>query len=219
MSHVPRRGTDLEAASQVASGKVPMRIGIKAGSAGNLPVSTSANFHRQEAYRNIPGGTEMLNDWTKKFAGDPLGFGLHGIRRVILRDMAGELHASGTPITHPLVKQLGDKASGVARKLAGLSPDYSIHGIGLYSPNLAQDVGRAAEQHARTVATAKAVYGFIGDHARPAEYASPRTRCPSPRSSRRSDSRRGRPTRRRASRSKVDSSRPIRHWPGRGPGR
>ena len=167
VSHVPRAGVDIGSAQQVAAGKSPVRSQVQSGPGGNLPLTSSANIHRSAVYRDVPGGTAMLDDLAIRHAGDVFGLGVHGIRRDVLRRLAGELTAAGTPLTRPLVKQLGDKATVLARKLVKLDPAHSTHDIPLFSPNITQDVGRAGESHARSVANANAIYGLIGDHARP----------------------------------------------------
>ncbi|WP_435018246.1 hypothetical protein TA3x_000201 [Tundrisphaera sp. TA3] len=161
--YAPRQGVDLG-----AIGATTGRTAFSGADRNLLPMATGANFHRDELWRNIPGGTEMVNDWARKHAGDPGLIGVPGMRREILRDMVNEARASGTAITRPLVRQLGDKADEVAARLSGMSADYSTHKIGLYSPHLAADVARSADQHARTMGSAHAVMGFIGDNARAA---------------------------------------------------
>ena len=167
IKYAPRQGLDLDAVQSAAAGQ-PARIGVPPGSAATtiFPVSSAADLGRDELWRNIPGGTEMVNAWARLFGGDPTGIGKIGIRRQVVRDMVGELRATGTPVNRQTVKALGDKADAVAAKLAGTSPGYSTHQIGIFSPHIAADVARSAEQHARTMGTAYAVIGFIGDNAR-----------------------------------------------------
>ena len=177
-AYLPRQGVDLDAARRKnasgpnwTSANPGGGVGVKPGNL--MPMATSANYHRDDLWRAIPGGTEQVNDWVKKYAGNPQNLAPDVLAKLLKRDMAIEHQAVHGPITREVGKQLDTKAADLAQRLGTLSPDYSAHGIGLYSNNLVGDVTRSGEQHARTIASARAAMGLIGDHARLTQQLAP----------------------------------------------
>ncbi len=140
----------------------PLRRGARGD---NLyPVATGSNIGREDVFRNLPGGTARINDWAGRFAGmayDPATV------RAIKKDMVFDLAATGGKMTKALGKQFDESAEAMAQRLSAMGERYRTEGLPFYTPDLAADVAQRGRQHARTLASAKAAIGTIGDVARP----------------------------------------------------
>jgi hypothetical protein len=131
--------------------------------AGLFPVTSGANFHRNELLRDIPGGTNRINDWWRRFAGEK---DQAAIARAIKKDMVGDLADIGGKIDKATGKAFDDKAKALAERLAVANPRYKEEGLPLFTPDLAADMRQRGAQHARTVASARAAIGTLADAAR-----------------------------------------------------
>jgi hypothetical protein len=163
----PRQGNDIAAAKDLVAGIKPTTRSLanpQVANRNNIPVATGANFHRDEVYRAVPGGSEQLNDFAVQFAGAKGKS--RPIERSIQRTMLAEAIANGTPFSRDLVHQLRTKSEELTAKLKGLPEEHATHDIGLYSNNITQDAGRSAEQHAQTMRAGKMMHGFLADNAR-----------------------------------------------------
>ena len=129
--------------------------------AGNLyPVVSGSNIHREELFRDIPGGSNRIDDWWKRYAGAQ---DKANVARAIKKDLVGDLVAGGGQITQKLGKTFDTKAEALAERLAVADPRHVTDQLPLFTPNLAGDVIQRGAQHARTVASARAAIGTLGD--------------------------------------------------------
>ena len=167
VNYLPRQGVHLAGARDRIAGGKAAGGGVGPLAPGTIvPTASSANYHRDDLWRGIPGGTEMVNDWVRRFAGNPGNLTTGDIAKSLRKDMAAEHLATRGAIPAEVRKQIAAKSQAVANRLAGMDADHAAHGIGLFSNDLTRDVARSGEQHARTIASAHAVLGLIGDEAR-----------------------------------------------------
>jgi len=150
-----------------------LQLGGKWDKSKNLyPVKSGANIQRDPVLSNIPGGTNRINDWFERLAGEKPTVTLPQVRSDLERDLL----QSGKPMTPELHKAFDDKAVEVAERLKVANPRYKttlnpngdpVPGIPFFTPDLAGDLSQRGAQHARTLASAKAAVGTIGDAAKP----------------------------------------------------
>jgi hypothetical protein len=151
ISYLPRRSVNVTAkAGQVRGDNL-------------FPVSSGSNIHRDELYRNIPGGSTRIDDWAQRFAGDKSS---KGIIRAIKKDMALDFMSTGQKMTRELGKQFDVHADELASRFSHMNEAHKLDQIPLYSPDIVGSIAKRGEQHARTIASAHAALGGIGDNAR-----------------------------------------------------
>lgn len=176
VNYVHRQALDVNhAALQLGNGRTT----------GNLyPVASGSNIHRDDLLRGIPGGTARINNWWKRFAGTG---DIPGTAAQIHADMVNDLHAGGRglTLTPALDSEFNDRAFALAERLSRsnerhLAGKVTPEGLPLFSPNLAGDVIQRGAQHARTVASARAAIGTIGDVARRIDVGNPNNLIPVP---------------------------------------
>ena len=134
---------------------------------GLLPTTSGSNIGRDELFRDIPGGTNRLNDWFDRFAGTS---DKDAIERAIKKDLVGDLIAGGGKIDKATGKAFDAKAAALAARLKFANPAYRTTadqaGKPFFSPDLVSDVTQRGAQHAKTVANVKAAIGIMTDAAR-----------------------------------------------------
>lgn len=162
--YAPRAGIDIEA----IKGADPRRSGMatQVVNRNNLPVVAGDSFARKKAWRDLPGGTEMVNDIVRRFAGNAAGRPIPDIANDIGHMLRQEMLSTHTPMSPDLHKFVDDKSMKLARRVAKLDPLHAEEQVGLFSPQLASDLARSGEQHARKVGSVRAIMGFLGDNAR-----------------------------------------------------
>lgn len=128
------------------------------------PVATGSNVQREALYRDIPGGQTRLDDWAQRFAGQKA---TTGTARAIKKEMVLDYQLSGGKMSKALGQQFDDKAKALAERMELLDPSHAADKVPLYTPNVVSDLARRGEQHARTMGAAHAVFGALGDNARP----------------------------------------------------
>jgi hypothetical protein len=135
-------------------------LGLRSGNA--FPLSSASNLGREQALRNIPGGTERINSWTQLYAGNQ---DAAGVGAAVYRDLLTDLAGLGiTPDVNLKIDMLG-KAKSVAAKMGQLDPLHAELKLPLFTPDLAGTVARRGSQHARTVAAAEAAKQSLADAA------------------------------------------------------
>jgi hypothetical protein len=128
---------------------------------GNLyPVASGSNAHREEVFRDIPGATNRLNDWWKRFAGTT---DKPGAAKVIRQELEQDLLQTGRAMDAKTAKAFDAKADALAERLAASDPRHVTDRLPLFTPNLAGDFVQRGAQHARTVASSRAAVGTLGD--------------------------------------------------------
>ncbi len=136
---------------------------------GILPTTSAANIGRDEVFRDIPGGTNRINDWFDRFAG--LAKQRPTVARAVKKDLVQDFQRTGGRMSPALGKEFDAKAAALAERLEHASEAYrstpDVAGKPFFSPDLTADMTQRGQQHARTVASAKAAIGILGDVARP----------------------------------------------------
>lgn len=163
----PRQGLDVQAARDIASGQVPTTRSLtnpQMITRNNLPVAASENFHRDEVWRGIPGGTNQANDIVNQFAGTNLP--TRQVERTVQRQMLRTAQANGHVVDRPMIRALRLKSEQLGERLPQLPVDHSTHGIGLFSNNEVANAARSAESFAQKQRTAATIYGVIKNEAR-----------------------------------------------------
>jgi hypothetical protein len=132
---------------------------------GNMfPVVSGSNIGREEVLRNVPGGTNRINDWFRRFAGNA---DQPTVAAEVLKDLVSDFGAGGGRLRPETMKVFAEKADALAARLAHASERYTKEGLPFFTPDLAADMTQRGAQHARTVASAKAAIGILGDVAKP----------------------------------------------------
>ena len=134
----------------------------------SLPLS-AANIGRDELFRDIPGSTWRINDWFDRFAGLPKQ--RPTVERAVKEDMVLDFQKGGGTMTPAIGKEFDAKAAAMAERLEHANEAYRTTadraGKPFFSPDLTADMTQRGQQHSRTVASAKAAIGILGDVARP----------------------------------------------------
>ena len=142
---------------------------------GLLPTTSGTNIGREELFRDIPGGTNRINNWFDRFAGIPDR--IPGVTRAIYKDLVSDLIAKGGTLDPATAKALSAKAEAMAVRLAGSNPAYrttaDVAGKPFFSPDLVSDVTQRGAQHAKTVANTKAAIGIMARNARAIQAGNP----------------------------------------------
>lgn len=141
-----------------------LQLGGRAGPRNLYPVTSGSNMGRDELLREIPGGTNRVNDWFKRFAGNP---DQNTVAAGVLNDLHNDLLASGRVLTPDLANQFAAKSEAMAARLAHANEAYHVDQLPLFTPDLAADIAQRGAQHSRTTASARATLGTMGDAARP----------------------------------------------------
>jgi hypothetical protein len=132
-----------------------------------LPTTSGSNIHREEVFRNLPGGTDRINDWANRFAGSR---DTNAVASGILSDIAADhAHVLGVAPTPQEFLEYELKAKALADRIGELDPNKYLGRIGdhpFYSHDLAGDVARRGSQHARTMASSQAIIKALGSTAR-----------------------------------------------------
>lgn len=153
---------------------------------GLYPVASGQNMRIQKLYRDIPGGSNRIDDWFRRFATDaPIGpqsaqqiKAAKNARKVtgkaIFGDMMSDLKSGGNLLTATpeLQDQFLKKSRGFAKRLQNSTSQHrpgvlAPGGIGLFTPNIAGNVAQSAAQTARTRASADAATALLARHASP----------------------------------------------------
>ncbi|SIO38181.1 hypothetical protein SAMN05444166_4247 [Singulisphaera sp. GP187] len=152
----------------------PANLQVGGNPSNMLPLTSGANIGRDEIFRDIPGGTNRLNDWFDRFAGVPKRKA--ATANAIKVDMIDDLTRGGGQLTPNIEQQFGDKAAALAERLAVANPAYrsqsatattdAIQGKPFFSPDLTSDFTQRGMQHANTIANAKAATGILAENAR-----------------------------------------------------
>jgi hypothetical protein len=165
----PRQSTEALLAAREGRG------GLQLQERGVLfPGGSGANMHRKDPLRGIPGGTDRINDWVNRFAGDKR------TRNAVFSDMLDDyMHMRGGSVpTSDETLALFNKSGEVETFLKGLAPKTYLGKIKqhpYFSLDTAANVRRSGEQHARTTSSAESLYkgiGWAGRKVTPAELAS-----------------------------------------------
>jgi hypothetical protein len=134
-----------------------------------FPVGSGSSVARDDVLRNVPGGTMRINDWYRRFAGDPNKAAVLGaVRHDLEQDLLA--HAGGHTMTPVIAKQFDDKAVEMTERLAAADPKYRAipgtqEGRDFFTPDLVGTEVQRGNQHARNTAAAKAVIGILRDNA------------------------------------------------------
>ena len=132
-----------------------------------FPKHGGANVHREDMFRNLPGGTDRLNDWANRHAGNI-------DRRTVAGDMLNDIladhaHVVGVAPTPQQFLGYEAKSRNLSRWMASLEGDKYLGKINtnpFFSHDLAGDVARRGSQHARTMSSARAVTSALATGAR-----------------------------------------------------
>lgn len=154
--YVPRQSTS---AWQAATGPQ-----LDAGTI--FPTHGGANIHREEIFRDLPGGTDRLNDWAARHAGN---LDTHSVAGGMLNDiMADHAHVAGTAPNPQQYLDYEAKARELAGWTSGLEGKYAgqIAANPFFSHDIAGDVARRGSQHSRTMASAQAATSALAAGAR-----------------------------------------------------
>jgi hypothetical protein len=135
---------------------------LQTRSANIFPVATSANFHRDQLFRNLPGGTDRINDWVKRFAAHDAA-DTPGVAGQILDDIVSDYgHLSGGPApTADQIDAWTKQSRGLAKYFQKADAIYSKEQIPLFTPDEAGTLRHRWDQHARTMAGAEAAYSAM----------------------------------------------------------
>ena len=122
-----------------------------------FPTHGGANIHREEVFRDLPGGTDRLNEWAARHAGN---LDTHAVAGDMLNDiLADHAHVVGAAPTPQQFLDYEAKAKELATWTSGLQGDQYLGKIAdnpFFSHDLAGDVARRGSQHSRTMASAQA---------------------------------------------------------------
>lgn len=134
-------------------------------SSGLYPVFSGANIARDPVLTNVPGGTNRINDWMRRFAGTTAD-----VTSDIRKDLESDFLAKGRQMTPDIAKEFDDKAVALAGRIKKADPKHmAVPGapdpLPFFSPDKFADEAQRAQQHARTMTAAKAAIGTIGDAA------------------------------------------------------
>jgi hypothetical protein len=163
----PRQGLDIQAARDIANGQVPTTRSLtnpQMSTYNNLPVASGENFHRDEIYRNVPGGTNQLSDFARQYAGSTAP--TRQIERDLQRQMIATAQLNGHAIDRDMIRALRTKSEELAGRVPNLPIEHNTHGIGMFSNNEAANAARSAESFAQKQRTAATVYRVIGNESR-----------------------------------------------------
>lgn len=133
-----------------------------------VPTTSGSNIGREDWSRNVPGGTDRLNDWAHRFAGHTDSPTVSaGVLRDLERDHGAVTGAAATPQQS---SDLLQKANQVTEWLSTLPEDQYLGQIAthpFYSHHIFGDILRRGEQHARTMGSAATAFGALASTARP----------------------------------------------------
>lgn len=160
-----------------STGEAPGQLQIGGRITPLLPNTSGANIGRDDLYRNIPGGTNRINNWFDRMAG------VRGQQRAnataINHDMVADLQAGGNLLTYTpdVARQLQGKSAAMSRRLSRADEVYRTTpgqaGRPFFSPDLVSDIAQRGNQHAKTVANTRAAVGIMSDNARPIQQGNP----------------------------------------------
>lgn len=141
-----------------------------------MPTTAGHNVHREEVFRNLPGGTDRINDWASRFAGNPDKMAVaNQIHQDMLADFA---HVRGAPADPLKGMEFEFKAKELAKRFAGMEGNKylgKINEFPYFSHDIASDVARRGSAHATTMSSAEAALKNLAAVAKPVgEFADPR---------------------------------------------
>jgi hypothetical protein len=127
-----------------------------------FPVTTSANFHRDTLFRDVPGGQDRINDWIKRFAAHAPA-DTPAVQAEILSDLLhdyGSWSRGATP-TPEVLAAFDQKSKGLAKYFQKADAIYSKEQLPLFTPDEAGVLRHRWDQHARTMGSGEATYGAL----------------------------------------------------------
>jgi hypothetical protein len=127
-----------------------------------FPVTTSANFHRDQLFRDVPGGQDRINDWIKRFAAHaPADTPAvqAGIMNDLLHDYAS--WSRGATPTPEVLAAFDRKSKGLAKYFQKADAIYAKEQLPLFTPDEAGVLRHRWDQHARTMGSGEAAYSAL----------------------------------------------------------
>lgn len=158
VSNIHRRSTSSERAGTGPQFTAPKATGTIS------PTSSGSNIQRDEWTRNVPGGTDRLNDLVSRHAGAASTDALH---RSIFGDLMGDHPlAGGGAVPSKDVLDLMEKSKLIGNAVENLDPTKYLGKLDthpFFSHNMTAAVAERGQQHARTMASASAlISGLAG---------------------------------------------------------
>lgn len=132
-----------------------------------FPTHSGANIHREEMFRDIPGGTDYINDAASRLAGST---GRPDIVNIFRDLVADHRQLTGLAPSHADKVPLLAKAKQMSEYFGQLDQSKYLGKVNenpLFSHGLSGDVLRRSEQHARTMGSSSAAISALGQAARP----------------------------------------------------
>lgn len=153
VQYVPRVATSVD------------RPGVQSRPSTVSPAATASNIQRKDPLRNVPGGTQAIDDLAMAYSGQPAAT----IRDDVFDRLLREAVAVHRQITPGIYDEVSAKADDLAKSLSGMSPEYAEKGIPFFSPKLADVVKLRGERHAREMKGTSAILEAIASVAKPAQ--------------------------------------------------
>ena len=143
-------------AAAVEKGSVQPRPGVIA------PMATGSDVHRQKALRDVPGGTDVIDDLARAHAGMPaLGF-----QADVLQRLTAEAQLAGVNLTPEELAFLDKKSGRLATAIGGMDPKYRERDVPFFSPNLPATQKLRDERHAKAMRSTEATLEALAASAR-----------------------------------------------------
>jgi hypothetical protein len=128
------------------------------------PVKTASDVHRKSAFRDVPGGTEMIKRLAMDFAGEPAT----ATAADILDRIKIAAQDAGSQLDPDEVKALTKKSEELAGVIGSLSPTYKEGKVPYYSPNIPHAIELRGARHVRQMGATEATTSALANMARPA---------------------------------------------------
>lgn len=161
-NYAPRAGLDIQAAKDIAAGKAPISRGLtnpQMTTVNNLPLAAGENFHRSKVYRDVPGGTNQVNDFVNQYAGTKVS--REAVAQDLFQQMLKTGLANGRQFDLNATVALSQKGHALAGRLRKLDPDYATHGTGIFHNNEAANAARSGDSYAQQVRGLETIYRVI----------------------------------------------------------
>lgn len=129
------------------------------------PPQTGSNVKRKDPFRDIPGGTEMVNRLAMQHAGLPAASIYDDVFGALTQE-ASRVAGGGLPQEE--LDFLGKRAEKLSLRLSKMKPVYREKQVPFFSPNLPATQALRGERQARSVRSTAATLEALASAARPA---------------------------------------------------